>query len=217
MVRVVKFVVTSFCAGRRVSVFQSQWIFAVKVFSVQGPAARKPYNPILGEFFECSFRADTSRLTVEQPVEGGPQAKPGDQSVLDVTFVSEQVSHHPPSELTCSHLHRLRLLFLGHSFIFLCFTSDPAWKSMLERGKNVIQKRSCPYPGQCLQIRESANVSQKISLFFPTLHWIAFWNEHYMSGLLWPTGWHEIYDRSCCDLLTVELFSSLGVLCWMSQ
>lgn len=140
MVRVVKFVVTSFCAGRRVSVFQSQWIFAVKVFSVQGPAARKPYNPILGEFFECSFRADTSRLTVEQPVEGGPQAKPGDQSVLDVTFVSEQVSHHPPSELTCCHLHRLRLLFLGHSFIFLCFTSVPAWKSMLERGKNVKQK-----------------------------------------------------------------------------
>ncbi|OAF68520.1 hypothetical protein A3Q56_03768 [Intoshia linei] len=40
--------------------------------------AKKPYNPILGEFFECSYKCDETTKS--------------DQ----VYFISEQISHHPP-------------------------------------------------------------------------------------------------------------------------
>ena len=48
----------------------------------QGTQAKKPYNPVIGETFHCSYKV---------PNEGG---KNGDQ--LRVKFVGEQVSHHPP-------------------------------------------------------------------------------------------------------------------------
>ncbi|XP_078483199.1 oxysterol-binding protein-related protein 11-like isoform X2 [Ciona intestinalis] len=60
MHRVLKFYLTSFQSGRR------------------GQTAKKPYNPILGETFQCSYH----------PIVGGKEHR--------VQFVAEQVSHHPP-------------------------------------------------------------------------------------------------------------------------
>nr|XP_026693668.1 oxysterol-binding protein-related protein 11-like isoform X2 [Ciona intestinalis] len=60
MHRVLKFYLTSFQSGRR------------------GQTAKKPYNPILGETFQCSYH----------PIVDGEEHR--------VQFVAEQVSHHPP-------------------------------------------------------------------------------------------------------------------------
>lgn len=78
MVQVVKWYLSSYHAGRKSSV------------------AKKPYNPILGEIFRCywDIPADqTQQLDVcdDGPV---PWCKKN-----NLSFIAEQVSHHPPSKL----------------------------------------------------------------------------------------------------------------------
>ncbi|XP_072163258.1 oxysterol-binding protein-related protein 11-like [Diadema setosum] len=95
MLAVVEYYLCSFHVGRK------------------GSLAKKPYNPILGETFHCSWDVPSAAGTVGQ---SGDSALNGDhQSVGDgvgvggvggashvgrsqdrVTFVAEQVSHHPP-------------------------------------------------------------------------------------------------------------------------
>ena len=65
---------------------------------VQGVVAKKPYNPILGEIFQCYWDlSDISSLDspCSQLVDSGPVPWAASNSV---TFIAEQVSHHPPSE-----------------------------------------------------------------------------------------------------------------------
>lgn len=76
MVQVVKWYMSSYHAGRKSSV------------------AKKPYNPILGEVFRCHW--DMPELERDPAVVGDgpvPWCK-RDQ----LTFVAEQVCHHPPSK-----------------------------------------------------------------------------------------------------------------------
>ncbi|XP_004640756.1 oxysterol-binding protein-related protein 11 isoform X1 [Octodon degus] len=74
MIRFVEYYLTSFHEGRK------------------GAIAKKPYNPILGETFHCSWQVPKS----------GPGAQPGapppeePTGCYTVRFVAEQVSHHPP-------------------------------------------------------------------------------------------------------------------------
>ncbi|PKU31368.1 hypothetical protein llap_18328 [Limosa lapponica baueri] len=90
MIRFVEYYLTSFHEGRK------------------GAIAKKPYNPIIGETFHCSWRMPKSdvatdagsnssahttseQVTLSKDLEG--------QKELDyytVKFVAEQVSHHPP-------------------------------------------------------------------------------------------------------------------------
>lgn len=84
MVQTVKWYLCSFHAGRRSGV------------------AKKPYNPILGEVFRCHW---------DLPSDADPDgiAKSNSKTVKDgpvpwcaenqLTFVSEQVSHHPPGKI----------------------------------------------------------------------------------------------------------------------
>lgn len=76
MIAVVRWYLSAFHAGRK------------------GSVAKKPYNPILGEVFRCFWvlpECETSR-TEKCPVDGPlPWA-----SEDDVSFIAEQVSHHPP-------------------------------------------------------------------------------------------------------------------------
>lgn len=78
MVQVVRWYLSSYHAGRKSTV------------------AKKPYNPILGEIFQCHWEvpdADSqpdSSVSNEGPV---PWCR-RDQ----LTFIAEQVSHHPPSK-----------------------------------------------------------------------------------------------------------------------
>uniref|UniRef100_A0A6I8NQY5 Oxysterol-binding protein n=1 Tax=Ornithorhynchus anatinus TaxID=9258 RepID=A0A6I8NQY5_ORNAN len=72
MVRFVHYYLTAFRQGRR------------------GAVAKKPYNPILGETFHCSWRV---ARPAPPAADGTPAAEPGSYTVR---FVAEQVSHHPP-------------------------------------------------------------------------------------------------------------------------
>lgn len=67
MIQLVKWYLSAFHAGRKSSV------------------AKKPYNPILGEIFQCKWDL--------KPINNNDNDK---DSVGDLTFVAEQVSHHPP-------------------------------------------------------------------------------------------------------------------------
>ncbi|XP_076858532.1 oxysterol-binding protein-related protein 11 isoform X2 [Brachyhypopomus gauderio] len=74
MVRFVEYYLTSFHEGRK------------------GAIAKKPYNPIIGETFHCSWRVPKTAAS-----QGGVQKEGPDPSdCYHLRFVAEQVSHHPP-------------------------------------------------------------------------------------------------------------------------
>lgn len=87
MIRFVEYYLTSFHEGRK------------------GAIAKKPYNPIIGETFHCSWRMPRSGVTSSG---ASAQAAPSHTLLPDepvsqvgsdcytVRFVAEQVSHHPP-------------------------------------------------------------------------------------------------------------------------
>lgn len=79
IVQVVRWYLASYHAGRKSSV------------------AKKPYNPVLGEVFQCYWdvQEPQSGSTPEPLVTDGPVPWcRRDQ----LTFIAEQVSHHPPSK-----------------------------------------------------------------------------------------------------------------------
>ncbi|KAK8758672.1 hypothetical protein V5799_003697 [Amblyomma americanum] len=57
----------------------TEWLLCSLYATRKSRSARKPYNPVLGEMFHCSWQV-------------GGAGEVGTQ----VTFVAEQVSHHPP-------------------------------------------------------------------------------------------------------------------------
>uniref|UniRef100_A0A3Q3EQ53 Oxysterol-binding protein n=1 Tax=Labrus bergylta TaxID=56723 RepID=A0A3Q3EQ53_9LABR len=76
MVRFVEYYLTSFHEGRK------------------GAIAKKPYNPIIGESFHCSWKVPRPEAPKE-PSQGSPEPS-ASQDPYQVRFVAEQVSHHPP-------------------------------------------------------------------------------------------------------------------------
>uniref|UniRef100_A0A672ML39 Oxysterol-binding protein n=1 Tax=Sinocyclocheilus grahami TaxID=75366 RepID=A0A672ML39_SINGR len=75
MVRFVEYYLTSFHEGRK------------------GVIAKKPYNPIIGETFHCSWKVPKATTPPSaDPKEGTLCAS----DCYNVRFVAEQVSHHPP-------------------------------------------------------------------------------------------------------------------------
>nr|KAG5698631.1 hypothetical protein BaRGS_003145 [Batillaria attramentaria] len=83
MLAVVEWYLTSFHAGR------------------QGSVAKKPYNPIIGEHFHCSWElpSESPRLRRrEMSVDATPSPQKGQSadSSLHLIYTAEQVSHHPP-------------------------------------------------------------------------------------------------------------------------
>ncbi|XP_013887065.1 oxysterol-binding protein-related protein 11 isoform X2 [Austrofundulus limnaeus] len=80
MVRFVEYYLTSFHEGRK------------------GAIAKKPYNPIIGETFHCSWRVPRRQDSPKEPSLGSPEPPnaPSAQEFDQLRFVAEQVSHHPP-------------------------------------------------------------------------------------------------------------------------
>lgn len=76
IVQVVKWYLSSYHAGRKSAV------------------AKKPYNPILGEIFRCHWEFPESREE-EAAVQDGPVPWCRKDQL---SFIAEQVSHHPPSK-----------------------------------------------------------------------------------------------------------------------
>ncbi|XP_041064234.1 oxysterol-binding protein-related protein 9 isoform X3 [Carcharodon carcharias] len=94
MVQVVKWYLSAFHAGRK------------------GSVAKKPYNPILGEIFKChwNFPENETEESTESVAEGPvPEA-----SQNSVTFVAEQVSHHPPISAFYAECLSKRIQFNAH-------------------------------------------------------------------------------------------------------
>ncbi|XP_012497772.1 PREDICTED: oxysterol-binding protein-related protein 11 isoform X2 [Propithecus coquereli] len=90
MIRFVEYYLTSFHEGRK------------------GAIAKKPYNPIIGETFHCSWRmsksevassvissSSTQAVTNHAPLSEESLSQVG-SDCYTVRFVAEQVSHHPP-------------------------------------------------------------------------------------------------------------------------
>ncbi|CAG5096752.1 Oidioi.mRNA.OKI2018_I69.XSR.g14762.t1.cds [Oikopleura dioica] len=92
LIAVIKWYLTSFHAGRN------------------GSVAKKPYNPIIGETFRCFWKTGSpdseSPLNKRGPV---PWSKED-----DVSFLAEQVSHHPPVSAFYAENVQKRIQFSGH-------------------------------------------------------------------------------------------------------
>jgi hypothetical protein len=74
-IQVVKWYLSAFHAGRKSAV------------------PKKPYNPIIGETFQCYYDIGTSSSSKKTLAKDGPVPWSSDDNV---TFIAEQTSHHPP-------------------------------------------------------------------------------------------------------------------------
>uniref|UniRef100_A0A6I8PGU7 Oxysterol-binding protein n=1 Tax=Ornithorhynchus anatinus TaxID=9258 RepID=A0A6I8PGU7_ORNAN len=93
MVQVVRWYLSAFHAGRK------------------GSVAKKPYNPILGEIFQCHWTLPTESEESAEPVAEGPVPWVSGHSV---TFVAEQVSHHPPISAFYAECFSKKIQFNAH-------------------------------------------------------------------------------------------------------
>ncbi|XP_023677166.1 oxysterol-binding protein-related protein 9 isoform X2 [Paramormyrops kingsleyae] len=95
MVYVVKWYLSAFHAGRK------------------GSVAKKPYNPILGEIFLCHWDlpSEGEETVPVEPVSEGPVPWCGKSSV---SFVAEQVSHHPPISAFYAECFTKKIQFNAH-------------------------------------------------------------------------------------------------------
>uniref|UniRef100_A0A2K6EB86 Oxysterol-binding protein n=1 Tax=Macaca nemestrina TaxID=9545 RepID=A0A2K6EB86_MACNE len=93
MVQVVKWYLSAFHAGRK------------------GSVAKKPYNPILGEIFQCHWTLPNDTEENTELVSEGPVPWVSKNSV---TFVAEQVSHHPPISAFYAECFNKKIQFNAH-------------------------------------------------------------------------------------------------------
>eukprot|EP00070_Physeter_catodon_P016675 XP_023975402.1 oxysterol-binding protein-related protein 9 isoform X3 [Physeter catodon] len=93
MVQVVKWYLSAFHAGRK------------------GSVAKKPYNPILGEIFHCHWTLPNDTEENVELVSEGPVPWVSKNSV---TFVAEQVSHHPPISAFYAECFNKKIQFNAH-------------------------------------------------------------------------------------------------------
>uniref|UniRef100_A0A6J0T8M9 Oxysterol-binding protein n=1 Tax=Pogona vitticeps TaxID=103695 RepID=A0A6J0T8M9_9SAUR len=94
MIQVVKWYLSAFHAGRK------------------GSVAKKPYNPILGEIFRCHWVLPGSEQDDNtETVADGPLPWVNQNSV---TFVAEQVSHHPPISAFYAECFSKKIQFNAH-------------------------------------------------------------------------------------------------------
>ncbi|MBN3282016.1 OSBL9 protein, partial [Polyodon spathula] len=95
MVQVLKWYLSAFHAGRK------------------GSVAKKPYNPILGEIFLCywDLPSNSEENAVSPEYLWGPAPW---CSKNDVSFVAEQVSHHPPISAFYAECYSKKIQFNAH-------------------------------------------------------------------------------------------------------
>lgn len=154
MIRFVEYYLTSFHEGRK------------------GAIAKKPYNPIIGETFHCSWRiakgevaSDTSSNSSSHSLseQGDLSQEPDGQLEPDyytVRFVAEQVSHHPPvsgfyaecvERKMCVNAHVwTKSKFLGMS-IGVTMVGE-GLLSLLEHGEEYTFSLPCAYARSILTI-----------------------------------------------------------------
>lgn len=94
MVQVLKWYLSSFSASRK------------------SPIAKKPYNPILGEIFQCYWSMPSVKSSnTSQSVPPIPWCQAN-----DLVFLAEQVSHHPPISAFYVECGARQISFTGHIY-----------------------------------------------------------------------------------------------------
>uniref|UniRef100_A0A2K5EPV8 Oxysterol-binding protein n=1 Tax=Aotus nancymaae TaxID=37293 RepID=A0A2K5EPV8_AOTNA len=153
MIRFVEYYLTSFHEGRK------------------GAIAKKPYNPIIGETFHCSWKMPKSEVAssvFSSSTKGVTNHAPSSEESLNqvgsdcytVRFVAEQVSHHPPvsgfyAECTerkmCVNAHVwTKSKFLGMS-IGVTMVGEGIL-SLLEHGEEYTFSLPCAYARSILTV-----------------------------------------------------------------
>ena len=118
MVRFVEYYLTSFYEGRK------------------GSIAKKPYNPIIGETFHCSWKVPRSPEASREPSPGSPDPAPS-QEPYQVCFVAEQVSHHPPVSGFYAECQERRMCVNTHVWTKSKFMGMSIGVSMIGEGKTI--------------------------------------------------------------------------------
>lgn len=122
MVCFVEYYLTSFHEGRK------------------GAIAKKPYNPIIGESFHCSWRVPRSgepakdAPSLPSPPQGSPTTE-GEDSSYQLRFVAEQVSHHPPVSGFYAECPERRMCVNTHVWTKSKFMGMSIGVSMIGEGK----------------------------------------------------------------------------------
>uniref|UniRef100_A0A3Q4H5G1 Oxysterol-binding protein n=1 Tax=Neolamprologus brichardi TaxID=32507 RepID=A0A3Q4H5G1_NEOBR len=96
MVQVVRWYLSAFHAGRK------------------GSVAKKPYNPILGEVFYCHWDLPSETEEPSPPTETVAEGPVPWASSNSVSFVAEQVSHHPPISAFYAECLSRKIQFNAH-------------------------------------------------------------------------------------------------------
>ncbi|XP_047461411.1 oxysterol-binding protein-related protein 10 [Mugil cephalus] len=129
IVRFVEYYLTAFHEGRK------------------GAVAKKPYNPVLGETFHCSWEVPRDRVkplvrsnqgSAREPGRAAPNnAQQGEDSpggCYRVRFVAEQVSHHPPVSGFYCECREKRMCVNAHVWTKSKFMGMSIGVSMLGEG-----------------------------------------------------------------------------------
>ncbi|XP_011298494.1 oxysterol-binding protein-related protein 9 [Fopius arisanus] len=131
MVQVVRWYLCSFHAGRKSGV------------------AKKPYNPVLGEIFKCHW--DLAAENSKQPMNSESDNNTRDGPVSwcsdnQLSFIAEQVSHHPPVSAFYAEHYAKKISFNAHVWTKSKFLGlsigvhniGKGWVNVLEYGEEYV-------------------------------------------------------------------------------
>lgn len=109
----------------------------------KGALAKKPYNPIIGETFHCSWEVPKDKVNPRRTATAPPSpADPHERPPADdpsqsykLRFVAEQVSHHPPISCFYCECKEKRLCVNTHVWTKSKFMGMSVGVSMIGEGK----------------------------------------------------------------------------------
>ncbi|DAA17220.1 oxysterol-binding protein-related protein 10 isoform X2 [Bos indicus] len=105
----------------------------------KGALAKKPYNPIIGETFHCSWEVPKDKVKARRtapPAPAGHEHPMADDSSKNykLRFVAEQVSHHPPISCFYCECKEKRLCVNTHVWTKSKFMGMSVGVSMIGEG-----------------------------------------------------------------------------------
>ena len=80
---------------------------------------KKPFNPILGEYFKCFYNTDDEKTSSKLILEEGELTKDPLHWITNkntLKFIAEQVSHHPPISACYAINHDQKIMYEGHAW-----------------------------------------------------------------------------------------------------
>lgn len=105
----------------------------------KGALAKKPYNPIIGETFHCSWEVPKYRVKPKRTSLAGCQEYPAaddPSKSYKLRFIAEQVSHHPPISCFYCECKEKRLCINTHVWTKSKFMGMSVGVSMVGEGKS---------------------------------------------------------------------------------